>query len=453
MSTEETISEISTKTTNPKQIQRIDANKELDNIFKDIKFIYSNLFKLTLSKDNIIVNEECINKFDEFFDSEEEDINNIQILFLTKVMLYLISILKNNNKINDDEIDNKEKKYNDKLRELVEDFKNDKKFCKFNQKPENIKEYNLDKIILDIVEYFMNEMFKEKEKKDYKLIKNEWDSLKINLEHLEINGETKQNLYLFIENDIKMKDYYKNLNFKKKPKILLEIYEYIDYEISKNEIEESKKKERLKDLGDKERKNKDFGRLNDNDLGLNNYNNLNSIKNPKIPKSELKLVYEKFKIKIVDLTDIRNPLILIGPDEQSYNSSYEENVKYDLPTEDDINFNKYLEFKEQVLDYVEQFQDEIILNENERIVLELITFNYRQEGQLLNNGSEIPKNLHDVRCFSYVETEKNKIKQKKIGTEVIDDNVLVYGINGITPGFIFLINELCIEDNKKNKND
>ena len=220
MTTEETISEISTKTTNPKQIQRIDANKELDNIFKDIKFIYSNLFKLTLSKDNIIVNEECINKFDEFFDSEEEDINNIQILFLTKVMLYLISILKNNNKINDDEIDNKEKKYNDKLRELVEDFKNDKKFCKFNQKPENIKEYNLDKIILDIVEYFMNEMFKEKEKKDYKLIKNEWDSLKINLEHLEINGETKQNLYLFIENDIKMKDYYKNLNFKKKPKIL-----------------------------------------------------------------------------------------------------------------------------------------------------------------------------------------------------------------------------------------
>ena len=453
MTTEETISEVSTKTTNPKQIQRIDANKELDNIFKDIKFIYSNLFKLTLSKDNIIVNEECINKFDEFFDSEEEDINNIQILFLTKVMLYLISILKNNNKINDDEIDNKEKKYNDKLRELVEDFKNDKKLFKFNQKPENIKEYNLDKIILDIVEYFMNEMFKEKEKKDYKLIKNEWDSLKINLEHLEINGETKQNLYLFIENDIKMKDYYKNLNFKKKPKILLEIYEYIDYEISKNEIEESKKKERLKDLGDKERKNKDFGRLNDNDLGLNNYNNLNSNKNPKIPKSELKLVYEKFKIKIVDLTDIRNPLILIGPDEQSYNSSYEENVKYDLPTEDDINFNKYLEFKEQVLDYVEQFQDEIILNENERIVLELITFNYRQEGQLLNNGSEIPKYLHDVKCFSYVETEKNKIKQKKIGTEVIDENVLVYGINGITPGFIFLINELCIEDNKKNKND
>ena len=453
MSTEETISEISTKTTNPKQIQRIDASKELDNIFKDIKFIYSNLFKLTLSKDNIIVNEECINKFDEFFDFEEEEINNIQILFLTKVMLYLISILKNNNKINDDEIDNKEKKYNDKLRELVEDFKNDKKLFKFNQKPENIKEYNLDKIILDIVEYFMNEMFKEKEKKDYKLIKNEWDSLKINLEHLEINGETKQNLYLFIENDIKMKDYYKNLNFKKKPKILLEIYEYIDYEISKNEIEESKKKERLKDLGDKERKNKDFGRLNDNDLGQNNYNDLNSNKNEKIPKSELKLVYEKFKIKIVDLTDIRNPLILIGPDEQSYNSSYEENVKYDLPTEDDINFNKYLEFKEQVLDYVKQFQNEIILNENERIVLELITINYRQEGQLLNNGSEIPKYLHDVRCFSYVKTEKNKIKQKKIGTEVIDDNVLVYGINGITPGFIFLINELCIEDNKKNKND
>ena len=441
MFSEDNISEISTEKTDLKRIHKIDVNKELDNILKDIKFMYANLFKLTLSKDSIIVNKECINKFDEFFDSEEEDINNIQLLFLTKVMLFLISIFKNNNKINDDEIDNKEKKYNQILEELVQNFNKDDILCKINYSSEILNEYNLDKIILDIVEYLMNEMFGEK---DYKQIKNEWDNLKINLEHLEINGEVKQNFYLFIENNKEMKEYYKNINFKKKPKILLEIYEYIDYEISKKEIEKNNKKESLKVLGDKERKNKDYGRIFDQNLDQYNKNDI--IKNQKIPKSELLLVYEKFKITIVDLTDVRNPLIVIGPNEKSFNSSYEDNVKYDQPTEDDINFNKYLEFKEQVLKHVEQVQNEIVLKENERIVLELITINYFQEGQLLNYGSEIPKNLHDVRCFSYIERDKKKISQ------MIDENVLVYGINGITPGFIFLINELC-NDDKKNQND
>ena len=116
MSSEEDENNIKTKLkqihkTKIKQIQKIDASKELDKIFKDIKFIYANLFQLTLLKDKIIVNEESINKFDEFFESEKEYINNIQILFLTKVMLYFISVLKNVNKINDDEINDKEIKY------------------------------------------------------------------------------------------------------------------------------------------------------------------------------------------------------------------------------------------------------------------------------------------------------------------------------------------------------
>ena len=223
MSSEEDENNIKTKLkkinkTKIKQIQKIDVSKELDKIFKDIKFIYANLFQLTLLKDKIIVNEECINKFDEFFESEKENINNIQILFLTKVMLYFISVLKNVNKINDDEINDKEIKYNKILEELIKNSESDKIFSKFNFSSEDLKKYNLDKIILVIVEYLMNEMFKPK---NYRQIKKEWDNLKINLELLEIKGEIKKDLYLFIENNEKMKNYYKNINFKKKQKILL----------------------------------------------------------------------------------------------------------------------------------------------------------------------------------------------------------------------------------------
>jgi hypothetical protein len=250
-----------------------------------------------------------------------------------------------------------------------------------------------------------------------------------------------------------MKNYYKNINFKKKQKILLEIYEYINYEISKIERKEDNNKIRLKTLGDKERKEKDYGRIIYQDLEKKEGKEIDDKNNEKAPKSFLKQIYEKFKIKI-DLSDCSSFDYFRGNNSETIQTFYDNNVKYDENTEDDRNYKKYLEFKDQVFKYIEDIRDEIkYKKENEKIVLELTTFNYHQEGQLLNNGSEIPKNLHDVRCLSYVETEKNKIKQKKIGTEVIDDNVLVYGINGITPGFIFLINELCIEDNKKNKND
>ena len=133
----------------------------------------------------------------------------------------------------------------------------------------------------------MNEMFKPK---NYRQIKKEWDNLKINLELLEIKGEIKKDLYLFIENNEKMKNYYKNINFKKKQKILLEIYEYINYEISKIERKEDNNKIRLKTLGDKERKEKDYGRIIYQDLEKKEGKDIDDKNNEKAPKSFLKQI-------------------------------------------------------------------------------------------------------------------------------------------------------------------
>ena len=456
MSSEEDENNIKTKLkqihkTKIKQIQKIDVSKELDKIFKDIKFIYANLFQLTLLKDKIIVNEECINKFDEFFESEKEYINNIQILFLTKVMLYFISVLKNVNKINDDEINDKEIKYNKILYELIKNSESDKIFSKFNFSSEDLKKYNLDKIILVIVEYLMNEMFKPK---NYRQIKKEWDNLKINLELLEIKGEIKKDLYLFIENNEKMKNYYKNINFKKKQKILLEIYEYINYEISKIERKEDNNKIRLKTLGDKERKEKDYGRIIYQDLEKKE-GKIEDKNNEKAPKSFLKQIYEKFKIKI-DLSDCSTFDYFRGNNNETIQTFYDNNVKYDENTEDDRNYKKYLEFKDQVFKYIEDIRDEIkYKKENEKIVLELTTVENHQEGELFENyhGSDITKDLHYVRCMSYLVKVVNNKDEKKPGFDVIDENVLVHGINGKTPGFIFLVNELCNDEYEEKKND
>ena len=115
-----------------------------------------------------------------------------------------------------------------------------------------------------------------------------------------------------------------------------------------------------------------------------------------------------------------------------------------------------MEFKEQVFKYIEDIRDEIkYKKENEKIVLELTTVENHQEGELFENyhGSDITKDLHYVRCTSYIVKVVNNKDEKKPGFDVIDENVLVHGINGKTPGFIFLVNELCNDEYEEKKND
>ena len=52
-----------------------------------------------------------------------------------------------------------------------------------------------------------------------------------------------------------------------------------------------------------------------------------------------------------------------------------------------------------------------------------------------------------MNCESYFEKEGTDGVDENFGI-FIDRDVLIDGINGRNPGFIFLINELCNEDNK-----
>lgn len=404
----------------------INVKEELDKIFDDIENIYPKLFELL--KHDIMVDRECIDKFDEFFISESEYLNYIQNLFLAKVMLYLISYLDKNIRITDSEVEKKEKYYN----KIIKDsWENDKMLANLNYTLKNLEEKNLDEIILDFVQYFMKNMW---EKNNYEQIKEQWDDMRINLNELEIADNTKKNLYLFFKNNYQIKKYYEKINFKKEKKIFQKIYEYLMYEISKIQMEKIKS---LKSLGDIERKAKEDGRkIEPNFYGLKNPNFVDG-ERIKIPKDKLAKVFKRWKIKI-DLNNYNQPDIFWGDDETA--KLYDENVSYDEPNESDRNYKRYLEFKDQLIKYIDQVHKDLKIDTTVTVIL--TPDKYSQSQEILQQKGDrdyITKDLHDVKCYSFYECNNTKF-------EVIDENVLVYGIYGKSSGFIFLINELCNED-------
>ena len=76
----------------------------------------------------------------------------------------------------------------------------------------------------------------------------------------------------------------------------------------------------------------------------------------------------------------------------------------------------------------------------------LTTLKEEQKNQNNIDKDQIDKNqidLYIVNCQSSFESDDSKDNNFGI---FIDRNVLINGINGKTPGFIFLVNELCNED-------
>ena len=114
---------------------------------------------------------------------------------------------------------------------------------------------------------------------------------------------------------------------------------------------------------------------------------------------------------------------------------------------------KYLEFVNKVIKYIKEMKNEIKYNTN--ICLELTITNKIQSQETIEEMSKrkrnIEKNLCNVRCLSYIIDKKNNSEGGD--DKFKDENVLVYGLDGQVPGFIYLVNELCNDDyiNDKDK--
>ena len=286
---------------------------------------------------------------------------------------------------------------------------------------------------------------KQKEKDQIELIKILWDE--IQLSKFEINDKIKKDLKECFEtdNDNYFKEFYKELyeendlfNLDNKY-ILSEIYDYINYKSP-----EYIKIELLKDYADQERQYDDYGRtikINEIEPTIEEFH---KNKNEKIPDDILKQVFKKLEIKIsIDFNKKSNYNYYYGDNQESMEQLYDE-YNYDIKKKDEKNYKEYLNFDIKVKNFI----NDNINNIQKYGTIKLILTTLKEEQKNQNNidKDQIDKNqidLYIVNCQSSFESEDSKDNNFGI---FIDRNVLINGINGKTPGFIFLVNELCNED-------
>ena len=286
---------------------------------------------------------------------------------------------------------------------------------------------------------------KQKEKDQIELIKILWDE--IQLSKFEINDKIKKDLKECFEtdNDNYFKEFYKELyeendlfNLDNKY-ILSEIYDYINYKSP-----EYIKIELLKDYADQERQYDDYGRtikINEKEPPFEKFF-IN--KNEKIPDDILKQVFKKLEIKIsIDMNKKPNYNYYYGDKNEPMEQLYDK-YNYNIKIKDEKNYKEYLNFDIKVKNFIKDNINNI--QKYGTIKLILTTLKEEQKNQNNIDKDQIDKNqidLYIVNCQSSFESDDSKDNNFGI---FIDRNVLINGINGKTPGFIFLVNELCNED-------
>lgn len=375
--------------------------------------------------------KEKISKFDCFINSN--NYRKVLSLFQNVVLMKIMIFWENQGlKL----LGNYKSLFNSYLRELKKyeyEITEENKIKLFNDfdGEEDINEFFSSLIIL---------FLKQKEKDEIELVKILWDEIR--LSKFEINDEIKNDLKEFFQNDDYCKEYYKelyeendlfNLN---NENILEEIFDYINYK-SPVYI----KIESLKDYADQERQYEDYGRtikINEKEPSLDKIL-INKIE--KIPDQILKKVFKQLKIEIsIYFNKKPNYNFYCGekppePMEQLY-----ENYNYDISKPDENNYKEYLNLIKKIRNFI---QDNINnIKKSGTIVLILTTFKEEQKYKI--NLPNEKKDFYIVYCQSHFESDE-KNEDNKFET-FIENNVLVDGISGKTPGFIFLVNELCNDD-------
>lgn len=339
--------------------------------------------------------------------------------------------------------------YNSCIKSYLKDLKkyeygpNEKKIKIFNdidvekKEKENINEFFSSLIIL---------FLKQKEKDNIKQVIELWEE--IGLSYYVINDEIKEDLEEFLKTDEHCKVYYKELYEDNKlfelenSNILREIYDYINYKSAeKIEIE------KIKDYADKERQYDDYGRniqINETEPKKIEGNIIEEKIEP-IPEDILNKVFKEWIIKII--IDLNNePLFNYyykNENDQTCDVQLYEKYDYDIKDKNYKNYKEYLNFREKV----ENFLNDNIKNNKKKGTIVLTLTSYKDDHRKENNVDSAQKNLFIVNCESYFEKEGTDGVDENFGI-FIDRDVLIDGINGRNPGFIFLINELCNEDNK-----
>ena len=340
-------------------------------------------------------------------------------------------------------------KYNSDIKSYLEKLKkyeyvsNNKKIKIFNdidvekKEKENINEFFSSLIIL---------FLKQKEKDNIQQVIELWKEIRLPI--YVINDEIKENLKEFIKTDEHCKVYYKELYEDNKlfelenSNILREIYDYINYKSA-----EKREIEKIKNYADKERQHDDYGRniqINETEPKKKEEKVIKEKIEP-IPINILNKIFKEWTIRIIIDLNKKPHFNYYYRNENAQTCDVQLYEKFDYDTKDKNykNYKEYLNFREKV----ENFLNDKINNIKLKGTIVLTLTSDKDDQRKEKKVDSAQQNLFVVDCESYFEKE---------GTDGVDENfgkfkdrdVLIDGINGDLPGFIFLIDELCNEDNK-----
>ena len=433
----------------------MEENVNLDDIFENSAFTYSKLFELYCEykegrKDESFI-KKCINEVCYYYISKEPILTKEQKVFLSKIILeFSENIIGYPLNIGGKDF---KKEYQNNLHNKEIGYR----FRELENKNEN--EIKLEDIILSLIKYFLKYTVAVTGKKDDKINtpEEEWNEICLHLENFEITETIRNGIIKFLNNNKKIENFFneikiRNLMSTDSSQILNKIYEYIKFKSIKK-----RKKLKLKEGADKERKNDDYGRKQI----LKDKNFIKTERSKHLSKADLKNIKKYLKHFVIKI-DVEN---ILGTNDTYYyymqgdktidiEDSFEEILDNDdnnnyINDNDVKTYKKYLEFINKVKDYVKSLKDKIILKEE--IYLELEPINDRQREEVLHEEShrrDLIKDIPEVRCKSYFCYKEDKNDNKKQYQYYRDDNVLVYGIYGKLQGIIFMMNELCNEDYK-----
>ena len=392
--------------------------KKIPNLFKRA------LNTLSDNESNSQITKDYIQNLSEEVLSNLHYMNAIQKAILSKIMQYLIIFYDNNAQYKS--FEDLEQDYIDIFDKNITELAKDKIF----EGTENLEDKNLEDIILIIIKYFLDEL---KGKQNPKDLKKKWESLGLNLENFEINKVIGEKLKSYLEESTQVK-YRKELdkvliselNSESYTEILRNIKYFLDFK-----GEEKCSIVTLKDIADREREEEYLEYEEEEDKNKNKLDIAKSMHN--VPKNYLTNVFKKWIIEITDLEHPAPPNIKFV-DEKNIEITDDFYNEYKYVGKDyEKKFKGYIEFKNKIMKYINQEINNIKL----KITIRLEITPVKDE-----------KEIYDDKRYYYFEEIKCRSSYiyKKKKYEYIDNNILVDGISGEKPGFIFLINELCNDD-------
>ena len=118
---------------------------------------------------------------------------------------------------------------------------------------------------------------------------------------------------------------------------------------------------------------------------------------------------------------------------------------YDKNKFGEKNYIQYLKFVKEVKKYINEKKNKLKIKPI--ITLELTPFSEKEQ-----NDDSLPLNFPNRQYYKDINNVECESSFNYNGKKFIfkDKNVLIFGIHGKAPGFIFLINELCNDDYEDN---